>query len=52
VARRPQGTAGEEKEVTRARDRRGADRRWLPMVRVDEPYTFVSLLRLPDEYDD
>jgi predicted dithiol-disulfide oxidoreductase (DUF899 family) len=41
-----------EKEVTRARDRLNADRRRLPMVRVDEPYTFegpdgtVSLLDL------
>ena len=30
----------EEKELTRARDRVNADRRRLPMVRVDEPYTF------------
>jgi predicted dithiol-disulfide oxidoreductase (DUF899 family) len=29
-----------EKEVTRARDRLNADRRRLPMVRVDEPYAF------------
>jgi predicted dithiol-disulfide oxidoreductase (DUF899 family) len=29
-----------EKEVTRARDRVNADRRRLPMVRVDKPYTF------------
>ncbi|WP_211328615.1 DUF899 domain-containing protein [Thermomonospora umbrina] len=29
-----------EKELTRARDRVNADRRRLPMVRVDEPYTF------------
>ncbi len=41
-----------EKELTRARDRLNADRRRLPMVRVDEPYTFegpdgpVSLLDL------
>jgi predicted dithiol-disulfide oxidoreductase (DUF899 family) len=41
-----------EKELTRARDRVNADRRRLPMVRVDEPYTFdgpegpVSLLDL------
>jgi predicted dithiol-disulfide oxidoreductase (DUF899 family) len=41
-----------EKEVTRARDRLNADRRRLPMVRVDKPYTFegpdgpVSLLDL------
>ena len=30
----------EEKELTRARDRVNADRRRLPMVRVDEPYVF------------
>ncbi len=30
----------EEKELTRARDRVNADRRRLPMVRVDKPYTF------------
>jgi predicted dithiol-disulfide oxidoreductase (DUF899 family) len=30
----------EEKELTRARDRLNAERRRLPMVRVDEPYTF------------
>ena len=41
-----------EKEVTRARDALNAERRRLPMVRVDEPYTFdgpdgkVSLLDL------
>ncbi len=29
-----------EKELTRARDRLNADRRRLPMVRVDKPYTF------------
>jgi predicted dithiol-disulfide oxidoreductase (DUF899 family) len=29
-----------EKEVTRARDRLNAERRRLPMVRVDKPYTF------------
>jgi predicted dithiol-disulfide oxidoreductase (DUF899 family) len=29
-----------EKELTRARDRLNADRRRLPMVRIDEPYTF------------
>ena len=29
-----------EKEVTRARDRLNADRRRLPMVRMDKPYTF------------
>lgn len=41
-----------EKELMRARDRINADRRRLPMVRVDKPYTFegpegmVSLLDL------
>ena len=30
----------EEKAITRARDRLNADRRRLPMVRVDKPYTF------------
>ncbi|MPZ25215.1 MAG: DUF899 domain-containing protein [Micromonosporaceae bacterium] len=41
-----------EKELTRARDRVNADRRRLPMVRIDKPYTFegpdgtVGLLRL------
>ncbi|MGW0801415.1 DUF899 domain-containing protein [Nonomuraea sp. NPDC002799] len=41
-----------EKELTRARDRLNADRRRLPMVRVDKPFTFegpngkVSLLDL------
>src|SRR5690349_20608052 len=29
-----------EKELTRARDRLNAERRRLPMVRVDKPYTF------------
>jgi hypothetical protein len=29
-----------EKEVTRARDRLNADRRRLPVVRMDKPYTF------------
>ena len=29
-----------EKELTRARDRLNADRRRLPMVRIDQPYTF------------
>jgi len=29
-----------EKELTRARDRVNADRRRLPMVRLDKPYTF------------
>src|SRR6476469_7461049 len=43
-----------EKELTRARDRLNADRRRLPMVRVDTPYTFegpdgtVNLLDLFD----
>ena len=43
-----------EKELTRARDRLNADRRRLPMVRVDKPYMFegpdgtVSLLDLFD----
>jgi len=41
-----------EKELTRARDQLNADRRRLPMVRIDKPYTFegpdgtVSLLDL------
>ncbi|HET6293703.1 MAG TPA: DUF899 domain-containing protein [Kribbella sp.] len=41
-----------EKELTRARDRLNADRRRLPMVRIDKPYTFegpngtVGLLEL------
>ena len=41
-----------EKELTQARDRVNADRRRLPMVRIDKPYTFegpngtVSLLDL------
>lgn len=29
-----------EKELTRLRDRVNAERRRLPMVRVDKPYTF------------
>src|SRR5215213_9535804 len=29
-----------EKELTRARDQLNADRRRLPMVRIDKPYTF------------
>src|SRR3954452_7649622 len=29
-----------EKQVTRARDRVNADRRRLPMIRMDKPYTF------------
>ena len=29
-----------EKELSRARDRVNADRRRLPMVRIDKPYTF------------
>src|SRR3954452_5816796 len=32
----------EEKELTRLRDRVNADRRRLPMVRVDKPYRFVG----------
>ncbi|MCP2264600.1 DUF899 domain-containing protein [Promicromonospora thailandica] len=32
----------QEKELTRLRDRVNADRRRLPMVRVDKPYTFVG----------
>lgn len=50
VARRELLT--KEKELTRLRDRVNADRRRLPMVRVDRPYTFegpdgpVSLLDL------
>jgi predicted dithiol-disulfide oxidoreductase (DUF899 family) len=31
-----------EKELTRARDRVNADRRRLPMVRIDKPYTFAG----------
>ncbi|MGH3373466.1 MAG: DUF899 family protein, partial [Actinoallomurus sp.] len=31
-----------EKELTRARDRLNADRRRLPMVRVDKPYVFAG----------
>ena len=31
-----------EKELTRARDRLNADRRRLPMVRLDKPYTFAG----------
>lgn len=31
-----------EKELTRARDRVNADRRRLPMVRIDKPYTFTG----------
>ena len=43
-----------EKELTQARDRVNADRRRLPMVRVDKPYTFegqdgtVNLLDLSE----
>ena len=50
VARRE--LLAKEKELTRARDRLNADRRRLPMVRIDKPYTFegpegaVSLLDL------
>jgi predicted dithiol-disulfide oxidoreductase (DUF899 family) len=32
----------QEKEVTRARDRVNADRRRLPMVRIDKPYAFAG----------
>lgn len=34
------GLLAKEKELTRARDRVNADRRRLPMVRLDKPYTF------------
>ena len=50
VARRE--LLAKEKELTRARDRLNADRRRLPMVRIDKPYVFrgpegpVSLLEL------
>jgi predicted dithiol-disulfide oxidoreductase (DUF899 family) len=43
-----------EKEVTRARDRMNADRRRLPMVRVDKPYTFHGpdgAVSLPDLFE-
>jgi predicted dithiol-disulfide oxidoreductase (DUF899 family) len=43
-----------EKEVTRARDRVNADRRRLPMVRVDKPYTFegpAGTVGLPDLFE-
>ena len=43
-----------EKEVTRARDRLNADRRRLPMVRIDKPYTFQGPegpVNLPDLFD-
>ncbi|MCA2218919.1 DUF899 domain-containing protein [Jidongwangia harbinensis] len=43
-----------EKELTRARDRLNADRRRLPMVRVDKPYTFEGpdgTVRLPDLFE-
>ena len=35
-----------EKELTRARDRLNADRRRLPMVRMDKPYTFEGRQQL------
>jgi len=31
-----------EKELTRARDRLNAERRRLPMVRIDKPYSFTK----------
>jgi predicted dithiol-disulfide oxidoreductase (DUF899 family) len=34
------GLLAKEKELTRARDRLNAERRRLPMVRMDKPYTF------------
>ncbi|GHH15023.1 DUF899 domain-containing protein [Streptomyces lanatus] len=43
-----------EKEVTRARDRVNAERRRLPMVRVDKPYTFEGpdgRVSLPDLFE-
>jgi predicted dithiol-disulfide oxidoreductase (DUF899 family) len=43
-----------EKELTRARDRLDADRRRLPMVRIDKPYTFEGpdgAVGLPDLFD-
>jgi predicted dithiol-disulfide oxidoreductase (DUF899 family) len=43
-----------EKEVTRARDRVNADRRRLPMVRIDKPYEFHGpdgTVRLLDLFD-
>jgi predicted dithiol-disulfide oxidoreductase (DUF899 family) len=44
----------QEKELTRARDRVNAERRRLPMVRVDAPYTFEGpdgTVRLLDLFD-
>ncbi|MBS2963433.1 DUF899 family protein, partial [Actinocrinis puniceicyclus] len=32
-----------EKELTRARDALNADRRRLPMVRIDKPYVFEAV---------
>jgi predicted dithiol-disulfide oxidoreductase (DUF899 family) len=43
-----------EKEVTRARDRVNAERRRLPMVRIDKQYTFEGpdgTVSLPDLFD-
>ncbi|MDN5913985.1 MAG: DUF899 domain-containing protein [Pseudonocardia sp.] len=43
-----------EKELTRARDRVNAERRRLPMVRVDKPYTFQGpngTVGLPDLFE-
>jgi predicted dithiol-disulfide oxidoreductase (DUF899 family) len=43
-----------EKELTRARDRVNADRRRLPMVRIDKPYVFEGPdgpVRLADRFD-
>jgi predicted dithiol-disulfide oxidoreductase (DUF899 family) len=43
-----------EKELTRARDRLNADRRRLPMVRVDKPYTFEGpdgTVHLPELFE-
>jgi predicted dithiol-disulfide oxidoreductase (DUF899 family) len=43
-----------EKEVTRARDRLNADRRRLPMVRIDKQYAFegpAGMVGLPDLFE-
>jgi acyl dehydratase len=42
VAGGPQGVPGHEKEFTRARDALNADRRRLPMVKVDKDYEFTA----------
>ena len=45
---------GAEKELTRARDRVNAERRRLPMVRIDKPYTFdgpTGRVGLPDLFE-